>query len=168
MSELYPIIKISTSNKILYDYFVNNSIKIYTDQNITFEYTGLSRIDKKLIFKIKNVSYSNIPLIDIFNNMNFNGQQFNLNKDDLDIISAIEEHTLAYNRPKYNIDIHVEYDKFVRNFKLDNLLNNIIYSDIEILKVVEDYINTQHPFMTIIDFKDRRNYLLEKLIEKKI
>ena len=75
MNELYPIIKITTSNKILYDYFVNNSIKFYNNENISVEYMGISRIDTKLMFKIKDVSYSNIPLIDIFNEMEFLGQQ---------------------------------------------------------------------------------------------
>ena len=62
----------------------------------------------------------------------------------------------------------MEYDKFIRNFKLDNILNNVVYSDIQILNIVEDYLNTQHPFMSLNDFKNRRNYILEKLIEKKI
>ena len=57
MNELYPIIKITTSNKILYDYFVNNSIKFYNNENISVEYMGISRIDTKLMFKIKDVSY---------------------------------------------------------------------------------------------------------------
>ncbi len=172
MNELYPIIKITTSNKILYDYFVNNSIKFYNNENISVEYMGISRIDTKLMFKIKDVSYSNIPLIDIFNEMEFLGQQFYLDQNDIEIMRTIEDHYDAYINPdiktKTNIDILMEYDKFIRNFKLDNILNNVVYSDIQILNIVEDYLNTQHPFMSLNDFKNRRNYILEKLIEKKI